>query len=113
MSTRPVLENDGAPSPQSDKYRKSLQRFWTSNLKLMLSLLVIWAVAGLGCGVLFAEELNAFRIGGYPVGFWFAQQGSIVVFVLLILVYCLMMNRLEDKHRKELLEDESQSGGGI
>jgi putative solute:sodium symporter small subunit len=74
---------------------------------------VIWAVAGLGCGVLFAEELNAFRIGGYPVGFWFAQQGSIVIFVLLILVYCLMMNRLEDKHRKELLEDDSQSGGGI
>ena len=49
----------------------------------MRSLLVGWAVVGLGCGVLFADLLNAYKVGGFPLGFWFAQQGSIAIFVLL------------------------------
>ncbi len=68
----------------------------------MTVLLVIWAVVGLGCGVLFADALNSFTLGGYPLGFWFAQQGSIIVFVLLILVYAVALNKLDAKHHAEI-----------
>ena len=79
----------------------------------MLILLVIWAIAGLGCGILFADTLNEFKIGGFPLGFWFAQQGSIIIFVLLILAFCIAMNKRDEKHHEDLKSDESQSGGGI
>ncbi len=93
----------------SGAVQASLKRYWRSNLKIMTVLLGIWAIAGLGCGVLFADALNAFRLGGYPLGFWFAQQGSIIVFVLLILIYSLLLNRLDAKHHAET-ERLKQSG---
>jgi putative solute:sodium symporter small subunit len=82
----------------------ALQRYWRSNLKVMAVLLIVWATVSLGCGVLIADWLNQFRIPftGFPLGFWFAQQGSIVVFVLCILVYCIAMNRLDRRHHEEL-----------
>ena len=82
----------------------ALKRYWRTNVLYMVVLLLIWAVVGLGCGVLFADWLNQFRLPGtaVPLGFWFAQQGSIIVFVLLILVYCLLMNRLDRKHHARL-----------
>lgn len=80
----------------------SIHRYWRKNLCVMAACLVVWAVAGLGCGVLFADTLNRFRLGGFPLGFWFAQQGSIVIFVLLILVYGLILNRLDAAHHREL-----------
>jgi putative solute:sodium symporter small subunit len=86
----------------NDRSRLILSRFWRQNLILMAALLVVWAIAGLGCGVLLADYLNSFRLGGFPLGFWFAQQGSIVVFILIILVYAVVMNRLETAHHKEL-----------
>jgi putative solute:sodium symporter small subunit len=90
------------PNHRQPEVRAALARYWRSNIKIMISLLVVWAVAGLGCGVLFAKPLNAFSIGGYPLGFWFAQQGSIVVFVFIILIYCCLLNRLDRKHHEEL-----------
>jgi putative solute:sodium symporter small subunit len=83
----------------------SLDRYWNSNIRIMVVLLMIWAAAGLGCGVLIADWLNLFTIPGtgFPLGFWFAQQASIAVFVLLILVYCILMNRLDRKHHRELV----------
>jgi len=77
-------------------------RYWRTNLRIVTALLVVWAVAGLGCGVLFADALSAFHLGGFPLGFWFAQQGSIVVFVVLILVYAVSLNRLDRLHRSRL-----------
>lgn len=67
-------------------------------------LLFVWAFVSFGCGILWADTLNEFRLfgSGYPVGFWFAQQGSIAVFVVLILVYAFAMNRLDKKHHEEL-----------
>jgi len=65
---------------------------------------VVWAVVGLGCGVLFADYLNQFRLGGFPLGFWFAQQGSIATFVVLILIYAVVLNRLDATHHRELVE---------
>ena len=91
-----------APSADAPHARALIDRYWRRNLRIMGVLLVVWAVVGLGCGVLFADTLNAFRLGGFPLGFWFAQQGSIIVFVLLILVYCLAMNRLDRRHHAEL-----------
>ena len=72
-----------------------MQGYWRKNVTIMIVLLAIWAFVGLGCGVLFADWLNQFKLGGFPLGFWFAQQGSILVFIVLILVYCLRMDRID------------------
>ena len=87
----------------------AIHRYWRKNVGIMAALLLIWAVAGLGCGVLFADALNQYRIGGFPLGFWFAQQGSILVFVLLVLVYGLLLNRLDAAHHRELEQIRSSS----
>ncbi len=72
--------------------------YWRDNLKLVFTLLCIWFAVSFGAGILFVEELNQFRLGGYKLGFWFAQQGSIYTFVILIFVYARMMARLDKKH---------------
>ena len=89
-------------APQDPRVRAALDRHWRRNLRLMAALLAVWAFAGLGCGVLLAGWLNRFSLGGFPLGFWFAQQGSMLVFVLLILVYALAMRRLDRRHHEEL-----------
>ncbi|MXY96479.1 MAG: DUF4212 domain-containing protein [Gemmatimonadetes bacterium] len=93
------------------KAAEALRRYWRANIRIMAVLLGLWALAGLGAGILFADTLNAYRISGtgFPLGFWFAHQGSIIVFVLLILAYCLYMNRLDNRHRREL-ETTRQEG---
>lgn len=90
-------------TPPTD-IQESLRRYWRANLMYMAVLLTIWAVAGLGCGILFADALNAYKLPGtgFPLGFWFAQQGSIIVFVLVILAYCILLNRLDKQHHEEL-----------
>ncbi|AWV05937.1 DUF4212 domain-containing protein [Marilutibacter maris] len=70
-------------------------QYWRANLRLMTILLVIWAAVSFGAGILFVDALNAIRIGGFKLGFFFAQQGSIYVFVVLIFYYAWRMNRLE------------------
>ena len=92
----------------------AIARYWSKNVRIMAVLLTLWAVAGLGCGVLFADVLNRFSIGGFPLGFWFAQQGSILVFVVLILIYALLLNRLDAEHHEELegLRRGSEAGEG-
>jgi len=89
---------------QDPEIRASLSRYWRANIRLTLVLLFFWAVSGLFLGVLFADKLNMHNLPGtgYPLGFWFAQQGSIIIFVLLILVYCILMNRFDDNHHKDL-----------
>ena len=69
--------------------------YWRANLKLIGVLLTIWAIVSLGFGVLLVEPLNRFHIGQLPLGFWFGQQGSIYVFVVLIFVYAWRMDRLD------------------
>ena len=61
-------------------------------------LLAIWFIVSYGCGILFVDQLDTIRIGGFKLGFWFAQQGSIYVFVVLIFVYVWQMNKLDRKH---------------
>lgn len=74
---------------------KSMQAYWRRNLRFLLILLSIWFVASFGFGILLVEPLNAIKIGGFKLGFWFAQQGSIYVFVVLIFVYVRWMNQLD------------------
>ncbi len=72
--------------------------YWRANLRLVAACLVAWFAVSYGCGILFVEELNRVRLGGFKLGFWFAQQGSIYVFVLLIFFYAWRMNRLDREH---------------
>ena len=72
--------------------------YWEENLRLMLWLLVVWFAVSFGAGVLFADALNNIHAFGFPLGFWFAQQGSIYVFVLEIFFYIWKMNQLDRKY---------------
>jgi len=76
---------------------ESRTAYWKANLKLTLTMLVIWFVISYLCGILFVEQLNAIRIGGYKLGFWFAQQGSMYGFVAIIFVYAARMKALDRK----------------
>ena len=73
------------------------KEYWRRNIRYVGILLAIWFSVSYGCGIVFAEALNAFHVPGthFPVGFWFAQQGSIYVFIVLILVYALWMDRID------------------
>ncbi len=73
----------------------NMKHYWKKNLSYLAILLSIWFVVSYGCGILFADALNGVKIGGFPLGFWFAQQGSIYVFVILIFVYVRLMNNLD------------------
>jgi putative solute:sodium symporter small subunit len=77
---------------------KKLDDYWRQNKRYLFILLTIWFVASFGCGILFAEQLNTIRIGGFKLGFWFAQQGAIYIFVVIIFVYVKWMNRLDKKY---------------
>ncbi|MBK1721118.1 DUF4212 domain-containing protein [Thiocystis violacea] len=72
--------------------------YWKANLSLLTILLIIWFIVSYGFGILLVEPLNAIKLGGYPLGFWFAQQGSIYVFLVLIFVYAATMNKLDKKY---------------
>jgi putative solute:sodium symporter small subunit len=72
--------------------------YWKENIRYVFILLAIWFAVSYGAGILFAEQLNQIKLGGFPVGFWFAQQGSIYVFVILIFVYVRLMNKLDKKY---------------
>jgi len=72
--------------------------YWSATVKLTISLLVIWFAVSYGAGVLLRDVLDNVSIGGAPLGFWFAQQGAIYVFVALIFYYCFAMNKIERKY---------------
>lgn len=77
---------------------KNLQEYWQKNLRLLTILLAIWFIVSYGFGILFGSALNNFQIGGFKLGFWFAQQGAIYVFIILIFVYVHKMNKLDREY---------------
>ena len=83
--------------PEANRTRRA---YWVKNVQDLTALLLVWAFVSFGCGILFADFLNRFRLpgSGFKLGFWFAQQGSIYVFVILIFVYVKLMNRLDKKY---------------
>lgn len=72
--------------------------YWSANRTLMISLLFVWFIVSFGAGIVFRDQLDAVSIGGAPLGFWFAQQGAIYVFVALIFIYHVAMKKIESKH---------------
>ncbi len=87
-------------SPDRPDAPRRTAQYWRRNLRYLAVLLSIWFLVSYGAGILFATPLNAVRIPGtgFPLGFWFAQQGAIYVFVVLIFVYVALMNRLDAEY---------------
>ncbi len=71
--------------------------YWSANLKLIGTMLVVWFVVSFGCGILLADALNSIRIGGYQLGFWFAQQGSMYTFLALVFIYKAKMDKIDQQ----------------
>lgn len=80
------------------KTTTNAKAYWRDNIKYVLILLTIWFAVSYGAGILFKDELNNVKIGGFKLGFWFAQQGAMYVFVVLIFVYVRLMNKLDKKY---------------
>lgn len=78
--------------------KNDLRKYWRKNLQYLSILLGIWFIAAFLLSIVFVEQLNTIRIAGFKLGFWFAQQGSIFIFVILIFVYVRLMNRLDRKY---------------
>ena len=72
--------------------------YWKTNLTYLATLLAVWFIVSFGAGILFVDWLDQFQFFGFKLGFWFAQQGSIYVFVVLIFVYVVLMNRLDREY---------------
>ena len=75
--------------------------YWNANLMIVILLLSIWFLSSFGAGILFSDYLDNFQIGGFKLGFWFSQQGSIISFVFIIVLYCFLMNKLDKKYNSE------------
>ena len=75
--------------------------YWNANLMIVIFLLSIWFLSSFGAGILFSDYLDNFQIGGFKLGFWFSQQGSIISFVFIIVLYCFLMNTLDKKYDSE------------
>ena len=84
------------------------KNYWRSNLKILSILLSLWFLVSFGFGILFSDFLDSFQIGGFKLGFWFAQQGSIYFFVILIFIYVYLMNRLDKKYEDNKDHDNTQ-----
>tara|TARA_B100001142_G_scaffold214223_1_gene212301 strand:+ start:632 stop:880 length:249 start_codon:yes stop_codon:yes gene_type:complete len=80
---------------------KTSKDYWNKNLNYLKVLLLIWFIVSFGAGIIFKDFLNSISIGGFPLGFWFAQQGSVYVFVILIFTYVYLMNKLDKSHGYE------------
>lgn len=98
-----MQEEQGAAETQTKQAAAS--NYWRANLKLLGVLMSIWFICSFGAGILFRDFLDQFMLGGYPLGFWFAQQGSTYIFLALIVIYVVLMRRIE--HKYGLDEDKS------
>ncbi len=86
----------------------SKTEYWKKNLKYLAILLSIWFIVSYGFGIILVDQLDKIRIGGFKLGFWFAQQGSILVFVILIFVYVRLMNKLDRQFRDQEKKETQQ-----
>lgn len=86
--------------PGNDKdhsTRDNERAYWRANIRLLVTLMSIWFLVSFGAGILFRSFLDQFSLGGYPLGFWFAQQGSIYIFIALIVIYVRQMRKIEKR----------------
>lgn len=82
--------------------------YWNENIRILIFLLSIWFLVSFGFGILLSDWLDQFQIGGFKLGFWFAQQGSIYVFIILIFIYIHLMNKLDKKYFEEENSEDNQ-----
>ena len=101
MSDQTPQENTDGPSAPSPERLKQLASYWRANSFLIFAMLIIWALVSIVGSIFGIEFLNQYRVGQLPAGFWLAQQGAIYVFVVLIFVYALAMDRLDKKYDVE------------
>ncbi|MHC8441845.1 MAG: DUF4212 domain-containing protein [Candidatus Eutrophobiaceae bacterium] len=99
MMSAPERMPDSLATHKKEDARIKL--YWRKNVSLILWMLAIWLLLSLGCSLLFADFLNQFRIGGYKLGFWFAQQGSILGFVILISIYSRLIDKIDREYHVE------------
>ncbi|MBD8489592.1 DUF4212 domain-containing protein [Echinicola sp. CAU 1574] len=76
-------------------HQEKMKAYWRKNVKILLSLLAVWFTVSFGFGIILVDTFNKIQVGGFKLGFWFAQQGSIYVFVVLVFVYVWLLNRLD------------------
>tara|TARA_A100000164_G_scaffold368486_1_gene391774 strand:+ start:1028 stop:1285 length:258 start_codon:yes stop_codon:yes gene_type:complete len=81
--------------------KRTNDKYWKANLKIIFSLLSLWFLASFGFGIILSESLDQIRLGGFKLGFWFAQQGSIYIFVAIIFLYVWLMKKLDKKLKEE------------
>ena len=91
------LQHSLDQSADQENEKQNLDTYWKANLRLLGILLSVWFIVSFGCGILFVDFFNQFRFFGFKLGFWFAQQGSIYTFVVLIFVYARKMAQLDRK----------------
>lgn len=109
---REVYQHQGDNLPQPGEHRDevlpelTVHRYWRANLRLLIGLLLIWFLVSFGFGILLVEPLNQIPFFGFKLGFWWAQQGAIYVFVALIFVYVFLIRRIE---RKYGVDDDEES----
>ncbi len=77
--------------------KRNMDEYWKRTLSLIRTILIIWFIISYGCGIIFASALDKIHLGGYPLGFWFAQQGAIYGFVALIFIYAKLMNKIDEE----------------
>ncbi|HVM13900.1 MAG TPA: DUF4212 domain-containing protein [Egibacteraceae bacterium] len=102
-----MTASERQPEPPAEEEEWRVE-YWRKNLRLMVVLLTIWFVVSFGFGILLVEQFNRIVILDFPLGFWFAQQGSIYVFVVLILVYAVRMDKLDDDYGVSERDEEGQ-----
>ena len=90
-------ENQTNPNRLLTMDKNKLKSYWRRNLKYLVILLSIWFLVSYVFGILLVDQLNTIRMGGFKLGFWFAQQGSIYAFVVIIFIYVYLMNKLDKK----------------
>lgn len=106
--TSPPGSGSAPPEKGSSGDNGWRKEYWRRNLRLMVILLAIWFVVSFGFGILLIEPLNEIVIFGFPLGLWFAQQSSIYTFVILILVYAKLMDRLDDEYGVSERDEEGR-----
>lgn len=90
--------DSGASGSEEGETSATEGAYWRENVRLLFGLMAIWFVSSFGAGIVFREWLDQFMLGGYPLGFWFAQQGSIYIFIALIFFYVVRMKQIERKY---------------
>lgn len=94
----PWLRATTSNQKQGDTMETSKDAYWKANIRLVIGCLIVWFTVSFGCGILLVNFFNQFQVGGYKLGFWFAQQGSIFTFLVLIFFYAIRMNTLDRKY---------------